>query len=125
MPRGLPVSDQKEWLLRTIKTIGCLAPQSERRVFMRSFTEECCEKISQRLVELIKRSAAARTEKGRELVVVRDAAIKAFMKDHGIDLQSCRVGGSANVDAAARAARVTPQASALHSVVQLPGRVAS
>jgi hypothetical protein len=84
--------------------IGCLAPQSERRVVMRSFTEACCEKISERLVELIERSKAARTANGRELVIVQDAAIKAFMKDHDINLRSCRVGGSANVDAAARAA---------------------
>ena len=72
---------------------------------MRSFTEACCEKISERLDELIERSKAARTSNGRELVIVQNAAIEAFMKDHGIHLQSCRVGGySANVDAAARAA---------------------
>ena len=85
--------------------IGCLAPKSERRIIMRSFTEACCEKISERLDELIERSKAARTSNGRELVIVQNAAVEAFMKDHGIHLQSCRVGGySANVDAAARAA---------------------
>jgi uncharacterized protein DUF2786 len=84
--------------------IGCLAPQSERRIIMRSFAEGCCAKISERLVELIERSKAARTSNGRELVIVQDAAIKAFMKDHDIHLHSCRVGGSANVDETARAA---------------------
>jgi hypothetical protein len=84
--------------------IGCLALQSERRVIMRSFTEACCEKIYDRLFELSERSKAARTANGRELVIVQDAAIKAFMQDRDINLRSCRVGGSANVDAAARAA---------------------
>ena len=84
--------------------IGCLAPPSERRIVMRSFTEGCCDKISERLAELVERSKAARTSNGRELVVVQDSAIKAFMKEHGINLGTCRASRSANVDAAARAA---------------------
>ena len=67
--------------------IGCLAPPSERRIVMRSFIEACCDKISERLSELVERSKAARTSNGRELVVVQDAAIKAFMKDHDIHLR--------------------------------------
>ncbi len=84
--------------------IGCLAPRSERRIIMRSFVEACCEKISDRLAELVARSKAASTANGHALVIVQDAAIKAFTQDHGIHLRSCRVGGSANVDSAARAA---------------------
>ena len=34
-----------------------------------------------RLLALVERSKAARTSNGRELVVIKDAAIKAFMKD--------------------------------------------
>ena len=84
--------------------IGCLAPPSERRIVMRSFTEACCEKIAERLIELVERSKAASTANGRALVIVQDAAIKAFMKDHDIHLRTRCIGGSANVDAAARAA---------------------
>jgi hypothetical protein len=47
--------------------IGCLAPQSERRVIIRSFTTACCERINDRLLALVERSKAARTSNGREL----------------------------------------------------------
>jgi hypothetical protein len=85
--------------------IGCLAPKSERRVIIGSFTAACCDRIVARLVELVERSKAAQTSNGRELVVVKDAAIKAFMKEHSIHLRSC-CGGSApsNTNAAAQAA---------------------
>jgi len=84
--------------------IGCCAPTSERRLITRSFVEACCDRISERLVELVKRSEKVRTSNGRELVVVKDAAIKAYMKEHDIHLQSCCMGSSSNVDSAARAA---------------------
>ncbi len=84
--------------------IGCLAPPSERRIVMRSFTEGCCDKISDRLSELIERSKAARTSNGRELVVAQGAAIEAFMKEHDIRLGTCRASRSSNIDATARAA---------------------
>jgi hypothetical protein len=85
--------------------IGCLAPKSERRIIIRSFTEACCDRISDRSLELVERSKAARTSNGRELVVVKDAAIKAFMKNHGIRIHACS-GGSApsTSNAAAQAA---------------------
>jgi len=84
--------------------IGCCAPTSERRLITRSFVEACCDRISERLVELIKRSEKVRTSNGRELVVVKDAAIKAYMKDHDIRLRTRCTGSSSNVDSAARAA---------------------
>jgi hypothetical protein len=84
--------------------IGCLAPQNERRVIIRSFTSACCERISDRLLELVKRSEAARTSNGRELVVIKDAAIKQLMKDHNIRLRTCGGYSPTNVDAAALAA---------------------
>jgi hypothetical protein len=37
-------------------------------------------------------------------VVVQDAAIKAFMKDHDIHLETCRASRSSNVNETARAA---------------------
>jgi hypothetical protein len=84
--------------------IGCLAPKSERRVIIRSFTAACCDRINDRLLALVERSKAARTSNGRELVVIKDAAIKAFMKEQGIHLRSCCMSSSSNVDAAAQAA---------------------
>ena len=84
--------------------IGCLAPKSERQIIIRSFTAACCDHIVDRLLALVERSKAARTSNGRELVVIKDAAIKAFMKEHDIRLRSCCLGSPSNVDAAAQAA---------------------
>src|SRR5215472_9557787 len=84
--------------------IGCLAPKSERRVIMRSFTEACCARITDRLLALVERSIAERTTNGRELVVVKDAAIKAFMKEHDIHLRTCSGYSSSNTNAAAQSA---------------------
>ena len=84
--------------------IGCLAPQSERRVIIRSFTAACCARINDRLLALVERSKAARTSNGRELVVVKDAAIKAFKKEQGIRLHTCSGYSPSTVDAAAQAA---------------------
>jgi hypothetical protein len=84
--------------------IGCLTPQSERRIVMRSFTRACCQRINERLHALVERSKAARTSNGRELVVIKDAAIKAFLKGQGMHLRTCTERSPANVDAAAQAA---------------------
>jgi hypothetical protein len=110
---GLPSDVQfAMWLLDTLADfvfaelyahlIGCLAPKSERRVIMRSFTEACCERISDRLLALVGQSKP--TGNGRELVVVRDAAIKAFMNAHDIHLRTCSGRSSSNVDRAAQSA---------------------
>ena len=112
---GMPSDVQfAMWLLDTLADfvfaelyshlIGCLAPKSERRIIMRSFTEACCERITDRLLELVERSKKARTSNGRELVVVKDAAIKAYMKEHDIHLRTCCIGSSSNVNESARAA---------------------
>ena len=83
--------------------IGCLAPRSERKIIMRTFTVACCDRITERVLALVERSKAARTSNGRELVVM-DAAIKAFMKEQDIHLRSCSLSSPSNVDAAAQAA---------------------
>jgi Protein of unknown function (DUF2786) len=112
---GMPSDVQfAMWLLDTLADfvfaelyahlIGCLAPQKERRIIIRSFTEACCDRINERLLALIERSKAARTGNGRELAVVKDAAIKAFMKANGIRLHTCSGYAPSNVDAAAQAA---------------------
>jgi hypothetical protein len=99
---GQPSDVQFAWLLDSLADfvfaelyahlIGCLAPKSERRVVMRSFVEACSNRISDRMLELVERSNKARTSNGRELVVIKDAAIKAFMKEHDIHLRTCCMG---------------------------------
>jgi hypothetical protein len=85
------------WLLDTLadfvhaelygNLIGCCAPKGERRVIIRSFVEACCDRISIRLDELVERSKSARTSNGRALVLVKDAFIKADMRDHDIHIR--------------------------------------
>lgn len=84
--------------------IGCLAPPSERQIIIRSFTSACCEHIVDRLLALVERSKAARTSNGRELVVVKDAAIKQYMKDNNIHLRTCSGSAPSAVDAEAQRA---------------------
>jgi hypothetical protein len=84
--------------------IGCCAPKSERRIIMRTFVEACCDRITDRLLALVDRSKEARTSNGRELVVIKDAQIKAFMKEHDIHLRTCSGPSSSTVNAAAQAA---------------------
>jgi Cu/Zn superoxide dismutase len=84
--------------------IGCLAPKSERRIIIRSFTAACCDRITGRLLALVERSKTARTSNGRELVVIKNAAIKDFMKEHGIHLRTCGSCSPSNVNTAAQAA---------------------
>jgi hypothetical protein len=86
------------------RLIGCLAPRGERRTIIRSFVEACCERIADRLLEFVERSKRERTSNGRELVVVKDAAIQAFMKEQGIRLRMCSGYSPSTVDAAAQAA---------------------
>ena len=61
---GMPSDVQfAMWLLDTLADfafdelyahlIGCLAPPSERRIIIRSFTEACCERITDRLLALV------------------------------------------------------------------------
>ncbi len=75
----------------------------------RQAADELLAKINEavrfyRLLALVERSKIARTSNGRELVVIKDAAIKAFMKDQGIHLRTCSGYSPSNVDAAAHAA---------------------
>jgi hypothetical protein len=112
---GMPSDVQLAmWLLDTLADfvygelyshlIGCCAPKGERRVIIRSFVEACCERINYRLYGLVERSKAARTSNGRELVVVKDAAIKAFMKEHDIRIGTCSGSAPSTVNASAAAA---------------------
>jgi hypothetical protein len=84
--------------------IGCLAPRGERRTIIRSFVDACCDRITDHLLALVKRSETERTSNGRELAVIKDAAIKAFMKEHDIHLRTCGGYSPSNTNAAAGAA---------------------
>jgi hypothetical protein len=112
---GLPSDvELASWLLDTLADfvfgalyehlIGCLAPKSDRRTIIRSFVESCCNRINEWLLELVERSRQVQTSNGRELVVVKDTAIKAFMKDNRIQLRATSCGGRGNVDEAASTA---------------------
>jgi hypothetical protein len=81
--------------------VGSPVPKSEKRIVIRSFTAACCERIADRLLALVKRSEEARTSNGRELVVIKDAAIKAFMKDNNMHFRTCSIRGPSTVDAEA------------------------
>jgi hypothetical protein len=80
------------------------APRSERRTIIRSFVEGCTSRINDRLLELIERSKAAHTSNGRELVVVKDAAIKKLMKELGIHIYTRCINAPSNISESARAA---------------------
>jgi hypothetical protein len=106
--------DQAMWLLDTLADfvfeelhkhlVGDVSPRVERRTVMRVFVEACCWRISERLLDLIKQSESVRTLNGTELLVVKDAAIAAYMKDNGIRLRTCSGGGPRNHNEAAAAA---------------------
>jgi hypothetical protein len=112
---GMPSDVQfAMWLLDTLADfvfgelyahlIGSLAPRNERRVIIRSFVEACCDRITDRLFVLVKQSKAARTSNGRELVVVKGAAIEAFMKANDIRLRTCSSRATSTINSAAAAA---------------------
>jgi hypothetical protein len=112
---GLPSDTEfAMWLLDTLADfvheelfkhlIGCLAPKSERRIIIRSFTEACCNRICDRLVELVERSKRAQIGNGREVMVVKNTAIKAYLKEQGIHLRSCGGSAPSNVNEAAHRA---------------------
>jgi hypothetical protein len=73
--------------------LDCLAPEGkERKQEIRGFVIGCTERISARIIEMCDQSRAVRTASGKELVVIKDQAIKDFMKAEGICLGSS--GGS-------------------------------
>ena len=83
--------------------VGSLAPRDERREIVRGFVIGACERISDRMTSLCEQSRTEQTSNGRELVVVKNAAIDACLKENGIHLHSCS-GGSGGFNPAAREA---------------------
>jgi hypothetical protein len=104
---GLP-SDARlaTWLLDTLAAfvqaelarhlMDTLPPRGERRRVITGFVKGCCDRISDRLEALCAQSAAAATSNGRELVLVKNAAVDTKMKEHGIKVRGCCLGGQIN-----------------------------
>jgi hypothetical protein len=80
------------------------APNDERRTIIRSFVEGITDRISERLIELAERSKTAQTNNGRELVIVKDAAITALMKQLDLRLRTGRQRYASAINEAAHAA---------------------
>jgi hypothetical protein len=92
------------WLLDTLAQfvqaeivrhlLETLPPKGEKRRVIRGFVEGCCDRIRDRLDALRDQSVTAATSNGRELVLVKSAAIDAKMEECGIRLRmgSCLRG---------------------------------
>jgi hypothetical protein len=68
--------------------ITCLAPARERRSITRNFVVGITERICERLNEQIEQSATNRTNAAKALVIVKQTAINAALKDRGIKLRA-------------------------------------
>jgi hypothetical protein len=71
-------------------------PKSEKRRVIRGFVEGICDRIGRRLRSLREQSVAAATSNGRELVLVKNAAVIAKMEACGIRLTGRCLGGQTN-----------------------------
>jgi hypothetical protein len=90
------------WLLDTLANFVQLelvnfltdaAPSNEDRAqAIRGFVMGCCDRIRDRLIELVEKSATVASSNARALVVVKDAAVQAKLDELGIHL--CAGGGS-------------------------------
>lgn len=63
---------------------------ADRTAVCNGFAAGCCSRISARLRELVAQSKSAQTSNGRELVVVKSAAVSAKMAELGITLGKSR-----------------------------------
>jgi hypothetical protein len=94
------------WLLETLAAfvqaelarhlMDTLPPGGERRRVITGFVQGCCDRISDRLKALCAQSAAAATSNGRELVLVKNAAVDSKMKECGITIRGKCLGGQTN-----------------------------
>ena len=73
-----------------------LPPKSEKRRVITGFVQGCTERIGARLDALRDQSVAVATSNGRELVLVKNAAVDAKMKACGIRVTGCCLGGQTN-----------------------------
>jgi hypothetical protein len=94
------------WLLDTLAQfvqaeivrhlLETLPPKSEKRRVIAGFVEGSADRICARLDALRDQSVAAATSNGRELVLVKNAAVDARMKACGIKVAGCCLGGQTN-----------------------------
>ena len=94
------------WLLDTLARfvqaelarhlMDTLPPRGERRRVIAGFVRACCDRIGARLRALCAQSAAAATSNGRELVLVKNAAVDAKVKECGVRVAGCCLGGQIN-----------------------------
>jgi hypothetical protein len=69
--------------------LDCLASDGkERKQEIRGFVYGCTERINARICEMCDQAKTARTTNGKALVVIKDQAIKDFLKAEGICLRS-------------------------------------
>jgi Protein of unknown function (DUF2786) len=101
---GLPSDvDWATWLLDhltmfvrerlTDHLVDTLPPRAERRAAIRDFVRGACDRIGDRLNELRAQSERKATSNGRELVVVKRAAVDAKMKECDIRIHGQCMGG--------------------------------
>jgi hypothetical protein len=94
------------WLLDTLARfvqaelvrhlIETLPPKGEKRRVIRGFVEGIADRIGTRLEALRDQSVTAATSNGRELVLVKNAAVDAKMKECGIRIVGRCLGGQTN-----------------------------
>jgi hypothetical protein len=82
--------------------LDCLAPEGkQRKEEIRGFVIGCAGRINARLIKMCDQSKTERTTNGKELVIIKDQAIKDFMKAEGICLRSSRSRAAYSNDARA------------------------
>lgn len=96
-------ADLAGWLLETLarfverELVAHLtvtgAAKGARRLIISGFTLGCCNRINQRLGEMVTRSQAAASTNGRALVVAKGALVAAKMAELGLNLRSRRSRG--------------------------------
>jgi hypothetical protein len=74
----------------------CLAPPRERKRITRDFVVGITERICERLNEQIEQSTTNRTNTAKALVVVKQNAIDAALKERGIKLRTSCTNGRVN-----------------------------
>jgi hypothetical protein len=76
----------------------------ERKQETRGFIYGCTGRITATMIAACEQSKKARTSSGKELMIIKDGAIKDFMTAEGINLRCSSGGGSAPGSDSARAA---------------------
>ena len=104
-------ADWAVWLLDHLVDFVCaelvshlmfsLAPRDERKKVMKGFVIGCTGRISDRLLELCRSSAAQRTSNGSALMAIKSQAIAKLMDELGIKVRTSRAGYSRSFNEAA------------------------